>query len=171
MRRTRWLRFCSRRKCNDKQTRLETIEKDVPILCLFVPTRNSGILAKSLIVNGGDDGTRTRGLCRDSSQIVPSKSPDCKLTTSRTDWLSSSSWFRPRTFAEGGVTTFQHFRNTLLLTFNDPIWSHVHIVNSRECRFRGFTGRLEKFRPKSHRCHLFLRIEYPLVDAPIVQKS
>jgi len=57
--------FCSRRKCNDKQTRLETVEKDVPILCLFVPTRNLGTLAKSLIVNGGDDGSRTRGLCRD----------------------------------------------------------------------------------------------------------
>ena len=41
------------------------VAKFVPIMCPFVPTRNFGISAKSLIVNGGDDGTRTRGLCRD----------------------------------------------------------------------------------------------------------
>jgi len=45
--------------------RLEASPKAVPILCLFVPTQNQAIVRKPLILNGGDDGTRTRGLCRD----------------------------------------------------------------------------------------------------------
>jgi hypothetical protein len=35
----------------------------VPILCLFVPTRKWSTFGKFL--NGGDDETRTRDLCRD----------------------------------------------------------------------------------------------------------
>src|SRR5208282_1910687 len=35
-------------------------------LCLFVPTRKWSTSRKFLRMNGGDDGTRTRGLCRDS---------------------------------------------------------------------------------------------------------
>src|SRR5262245_561714 len=42
----------------------------VPILCLFVPTREWSASGKFLRMNGGDDGTRTRGLCRDSKAIL-----------------------------------------------------------------------------------------------------
>jgi|KBSMisStaDraftv2_1062788.scaffolds.fasta_scaffold01520_11 hypothetical protein len=45
--------------------RLKASPKVVPVLCLFVPTQNYAIARKPLILNGGDDGTRTRGLCRD----------------------------------------------------------------------------------------------------------
>jgi len=45
--------------------RLDASSELVPILCLFVPTWNRKASGKSLIWNGGDDGTRTRGLCRD----------------------------------------------------------------------------------------------------------
>jgi hypothetical protein len=37
----------------------------VPILCLFVPTRKRSTFSKFLRMNGGDDETRTRDLCRD----------------------------------------------------------------------------------------------------------
>jgi hypothetical protein len=61
----------------------------VPLLCLFVPTQNQAVVRKPLIRNGGDDGTRTRGLCRDrvptsrnllkaggmDSALPPSKAP------------------------------------------------------------------------------------------------
>ena len=45
--------------------RLKASPKVVPVLCLLVPTQNYAIARKPLILNGGDDGTRTRGLCRD----------------------------------------------------------------------------------------------------------
>ena len=48
--------------------RLDASPIIVPIcafLCLFVPTQNQAVVRKPLILNGGDDGTRTRGLCRD----------------------------------------------------------------------------------------------------------
>src|SRR5215467_3685248 len=70
---------------------LESCSKDVPILCLFVPTRKWSTDTKSLIVNGGDDGTRTRGLCRDSISDLHSRGGcqvaerDCR---NRSLWVS-----------------------------------------------------------------------------------
>jgi hypothetical protein len=42
----------------------------VPILCLFVTTGKWSTFGKFFRKNGGDDGTRTRGLCRDSTARI-----------------------------------------------------------------------------------------------------
>ena len=42
----------------------------MPIWYLFVPTPGWRHFCKSLVLNGGDDGTRTRGLCRDRQRDV-----------------------------------------------------------------------------------------------------
>ena len=41
------------------------LTSSVFLLCLFVPSEKWGTPGKLQNLNGGDDGTRTRGLCRD----------------------------------------------------------------------------------------------------------
>jgi len=42
----------------------------MPSWSLFVPARGWGLFCKCLKRNGGDDETRTRDLCRDSSEYI-----------------------------------------------------------------------------------------------------
>ena len=57
-------RSCSRKKHRTDEERRRLGLEPVPVLCLFVPTRKRKASDKSLNLNGGDDGTRTRGRCQ-----------------------------------------------------------------------------------------------------------
>ena len=70
MRKRQWSRCCSQKKRRKRKLCLDGLYF-LYLFCAFLcPRENWSAFGKCFRKNGGDDGTRTRGLCRDRATFL-----------------------------------------------------------------------------------------------------